>query len=282
MVGFTEGMIIGPLLGGFLGYIDWWLPMLFAYFLTILSMILTLKVLVESMPRDRVHDLMTKQQIEKESSEIKPQIWNKEVGIRFSQIFLHSLISIIFGSSFSLILFKRFNATPSIIGSIMSITGIVLMVYGLFLIKRIIRKIGEKRIFFSSIMGYVILFMIFPYLSELWMFYIFMVPYALCMSSVYPLISSNITKAVGHAKQGTISGWTTNIQSISQTISPIIATGFLQLGGLTLGVIFINSYQLIGFTNVILAIILLLIAYIDVKNHPNLYSWEKILKKKKS
>jgi DHA1 family tetracycline resistance protein-like MFS transporter len=282
MVGFTGGMIIGPLLGGFLGNIDWWLPMLFAYFLTILSMILTLTVLVESMPRDRIHDLMTKQQIEKESSEIKQRIWNKEVGIRFSQIFLHSLISIIFGSSFSLILFKRFNATPSIIGSIMSITGIVLMVYGLFLMKRIIRKIGEKRIFFSSIAGYVILFMIFPYLSELWMLYIFMIPYALCMASVFPLISSNITKAVGPAKQGTISGWTTNIQSISQTISPIIATGFLQLGGFTLGFIFINSYQLIGFTNVILAIILLLIAYIDVKNHPNLYSWERMLKKKKS
>jgi len=282
MVGFTGGMIIGPLLGGFLGNIEWWLPMLFAYFLTILSMILTLSVLVESMPQDRINDLKIKRQLKKAASDIDQKIWNKEVGIRFSQVFLHSLISIIFGSSFSLVLYKRFNANPSIIGTIMSITGIVLLVYGLFLMKRVIRKIGEKRIFFSSLVGYIILFTIYPYLTELWMVYVFMVPYALCMSSVFPLISSNITKAVGPAKQGTISGWTTTVQSISQTISPIIATWFLQIGGFTLGFIFLNSYQLIGYTNVILSITLLLIAYIDVKKHPKLYAYERILRKKEA
>lgn len=281
MVGFTGGMILGPLLGGFLGNIEWWLPMLFAYFLTILSMILTISVLVESMPKERINDLKKKKEMRKSTSDIDQKIWNKEVGIRFTQIFIQSLISIIFGSSFALILFQRFDANPSIIGSIMSITGIVLLVYGLFLMKRVIRKVGEKRIFFSSIIGYIILFMIYPYLTELWMLYVFMVPYALCMASVYPLITSNITKAVGPAKQGTISGWTTNIQSISQTISPLIATWFLQLGGFTIGFMFLNSYQLIGFTNVILSIILLSIAYIDVKKHPKLYYYERIMREKK-
>ena len=123
--------------------------------------------------------------------------------------------------------------------------------------------------------------MIYPYLGEIWMFYIFMVLYALCMSSVYPLISSNITKAVGPDKQGAISGWTTNIQSISQTVSPIISTSFLQIGGLTLGFIFLNSYQLIGFTIVIISAFLLVIAFIDVKKHPKLYAYEKIRRKRK-
>jgi len=245
-------------------------------------MILTISVLVESMPKERINDFKKKRQMRNSTSDINQKIWNKEVGIRFTQIFIQSLISIIFGSSFALILFQRFNANPSIIGSIMSITGIVLLVYGLFLMKRVIRKVGEKRIFFSSIIGYIILFMIYPYLTELWMLYVFMVPYALCMSSVYPLISSNITKAVGPAKQGTISGWTTNIQSISQTISPLIAAMFLQVGGFTIGFIFLNSYQLIGLTNVILSITLFLIAYIDVKKHPRLYAYEKLLRQKEA
>lgn len=282
MVGYTGGMIIGPLIGGILGGINWALPMLFAAFLTVVSIILTLTVLVESMPKERINDLQIQKQMQKANNDLDKKIWNKEVGIRFAQIFLHSLISIIFGASFSLVLYQRFNPDPSIIGSIMSITGIVLMVYGLFLMRRIIRKIGEKKIFFASIIGYIILFQFYPYLTELWMVYVFMVPYALCMASVYPLISSNITKAVGPAKQGTISGWTTNVQSISQTISPLIATAYLQLGGVFLGFIYLNSYQLIGFTNIILAVILFLVAYIDVENHPNLYSWEKMLKKKKS
>ncbi|MFX0081811.1 MAG: MFS transporter [Candidatus Hodarchaeota archaeon] len=282
MVGFTGGMIIGPLLGGILGNIEWWFPMLFAYFLTILSMILTLTVLVESMPKARIKDLKEKRQLRKSASDIDQKIWSKEVGIRFTQVFIQSLIAIIFGSSFAYILNERFQATPLIIGTIMSITGTVLLVYGLFLMKRIIRKIGEKRIFFSSIIGYIIVFMIYPYLNELWMLYVFMVPYALCMSSIYPLISSNITKAVGPAKQGTISGWTTNIQSISQTLSPLIAAWFLQIGGFTIGFIFLNSYQLIGSTNVILSITLFIFAYIDVKKHPRLYSYEKLLRTKEA
>ena len=281
MVGYTSGMIIGPLLGGILGTFGWWYPMIFASLLSIISIILTLKVLVESMPRERIRDLKIKRELIKASSDGQQKVWSREVGIRFLQVFLHSLISILFGSSLALVLFKRFNATPSIIGTIMSITGVVLLVYGLFLMRRVIKKIGEKRIFFSCIVGYVVLFMIYPYLNELWMFYVFMVLYALCMASVYPLISSNITKAVGPDKQGAISGWTTNIQSISQTVSPIISTSFLQIGGLTLGFIFLNSYQLIGFTIVIISAILLIIAFIDVKKHPRLYAYEKIRRKRK-
>jgi len=281
MVGYTSGMIIGPLLGGILGTFGWWYPMIFASLLSIISIILTLKVLVESMPRERIRDLKIKRELIKASSDGQQKVWSREVGIRFLQVFLHSLISILFGSSLALVLFKRFNATPSIIGTIMSITGVVLLVYGLFLMRRVIRKIGEKRIFFSCIVGYVVLFMLYPYLNELWMFYVFMVLYALCMASVYPLISSNITKAVGPDKQGAISGWTTNIQSISQTVSPIISTSFLQIGGLTLGFIFLNSYQLIGFTIVIISAILLIIAFIDVKKHPRLYAYEKIRRKRK-
>jgi len=124
--------------------------------------------------------------------------------------------------------------------------------------------------------------MIYPYLIELWMLYVFMVPYALCMSSVYPLISSNITKAVGPAKQGTVSGWTTNIQSISQSISPLIAASFLQIGGLYISFIFISSYQLIGLTNVLLSITLFLIAYFDVKKHPKLYAYEILMRQKEA
>jgi MFS family permease len=280
-VGYTSGMIIGPLIGGLLGTFGWWYPMIFASLLSIVSIILTRTVLVESMPPDRIKDLKIQRRSKQTSDDSEWKIRTGEISIRFVQIFLHSLISIIFRSSLSLSLFKKFNASPSMIGSIMSITGIVLLVYGLLLMRRIVMRIGEKRIFFLCIIGYIILFMIYPYLGEFWMYYIFMVFYSLCMASVYPLISSNITKAVTPDKQGTISGWTTNLQSISQTISPLISTSFLEIGGITIGLLFFNSYQLIGFMNVILAALLLTVASVDVKKHPQLYAWEKILKRGK-
>ncbi|MFX1456337.1 MAG: MFS transporter [Promethearchaeota archaeon] len=280
MVGYTSGMIIGPLLGGTLGSFGWWVPMVFASLLCVLSVILTYKVLVESMPKDRIADLRTERKQKIESSGKKESIWSKEVGIRFTQVLLHSFISMVFQTGLSLSLYRRYNANPAIIGSIMSITGIVLLVYGLFLIKRAIQKIGEKRIFFLCICGYIVLFLVYPYLAEFWMMYIFMAIYALCMSSIYPLLSSNITKAVGPAKQGELSGWSVNIRSVAQVTSPIISTGFLELGGLNFGLIYFDSYQLIGFTIVILAIVLLIVAVVDVKMYPRLYSYEKALRKR--
>ena len=279
MVGYTSGMIIGPLLGAILGSFGWGVPMIFASLLCVISVVLTYSVLVESMPKERIADLKAKQDLLKDSSDEIESIWNKEVGIRFFQLLLHSFISMIFTTGLSFTLYRRYNANYVIIGSIMSITGIVLLVYGLFLIKRVIQKIGEKRIFFLCIFGYVILFLIYPYLGEFWMMYPFMAIYALCMSSVYPLISSNITKAVGPARQGELSGWSTNLRSIAQIASPFISMVFLELSGITIGLIFFDSYELIGFTIVFLAIGLLLVAYIDVKKHPRLYSYEKMQKK---
>jgi MFS family permease len=276
MVGFTSGMIVGPLLGGFLGSFGWWYPMLFASSLSIVSIILTKKVLVETLPKERINDLIAKRKLQMENLDNMESIWNREVGVRFIQLILNSFIAMIFSTGLSLSLYKRFNANPSIIGSIMSITGIVLLIYGLFLMQRLIQKVGEKRIFFACIYGYIILFIIYPYLGEFWMMYIFMVFHALCMASLYPLISSNITKSVGPARQGELGGWTTNLRSIAQTISPLIATGFLEIGGLTLGLIYLDSYELIGFTIVILCIILLIVAYNDVKKHPRLYRYEEL------
>lgn len=280
MVGYTSGMVIGPLLGGILGSFGWGVPMIFASLLCVISVVLTSSVLVESMPKERIADLKAKRDLLKDSSDEIDSIWNKEVGIRFAQLLLHSFIAMIFQTGLSFTLYRRYNANYAIIGSIMSITGIVLLIYGLFLIKRVIQKIGEKRIFFLCICGYIILFLIYPYLGEFWMMYPFMAIYALCMSSIYPLISTNITKAVGPARQGELSGWSTNLRSIAQIASPFISMVFLELSGLTIGLIFFDSYQLIGFTIAILCIILLTVAFIDVKMHPRLYSYEKALRKR--
>ena len=71
---------------------------------------------------------------------------------------------------------------------------------------------------------------------------------------------------------------TTNIQSIAQIISPLIATGFIQIEGLTIGIIFLNQYELIGYLAVMLGIGLFIILYFDLKRHPYLFSYEKLQK----
>ncbi len=109
-----------------------------------------------------------------------------------------------------------------------------------------------------------------------------MLPYGFSAASVGPLISTNITKAIGPEKQGALSGWTRNLSAISQIVSPLIATSFLQIGNLAIGFIYLSSYQLIGFTNVLLGVILLIIVVLDIRKYPYLYSYERIRKRRRA
>jgi DHA1 family tetracycline resistance protein-like MFS transporter len=268
MAGYTSSMMIGPFIGGILGEFNWRYPMIFASVLTVFSTILTYTVLVESMPKKRIKDLKEKKEASKDSSK---GILNKEVGLRFIEIFILSLISMIFSTSFSLVLYSRYGANPFLIGSIMAVSAGFIMIYGLVFMRRLIQRVGEKKMFFIGMSLFIACFFIYPYLNELWMLYIFIIPYSFSAASVGPLISTNITKAIGPDKQGALSGWSTNLQAISQIVSPLIATSFLQIGGLMIGLMFITSYQLIGFTNVILGVTLIIIVILDIKHYPYLY-----------
>lgn len=280
MVGYTSGMIFGPLIGGALGIITWRYPAIFASALTILSIILTFKVLVESMPRERRDDLKAQRKQQEMSSKPPGAFWTKEVSVRFLQRFLVSFTYMIFVSSYALIVFKRYTTNTLVIGTIIAVAGVSVMIYG-FNMRRIISKIGEKRILFISLGLYMLVWLISPYLSELWMMYVFMLPFGFCIAFIGPLISANITKVVDADKQGIVGGWRTNFQAIAQTFTPLISTGYLQLGGLAIGLLYLNSYELIGFTNFFISVFLFIIVFIDIKHHPKLYFYERARKKRK-
>jgi DHA1 family tetracycline resistance protein-like MFS transporter len=280
MVGFTLGMTLGPLVGGFLGSIHWRFPSYLASGLTIVLMIMTMTIIVESMPKERRTEMKAQILISQTNPENKRSIWNKEVAIRMAQVFIVSLISFIFTSSAALVVFERYNAGPFTTGLVMAVAGLAVMIYGGIIIKPLIKKIGEKRLLFTTFILFIIVFLFYPYLYELWMIFVFILPYSFVVAFMRPLITSNMTKAVRLDQQGVLSGWSSNIQSVSQIIAPLIAYSFLQMSGLTLGLIFLDSYHLIGFTNVILAIILLIVGYLDIKHHPKLYSYERIRRKR--
>jgi DHA1 family tetracycline resistance protein-like MFS transporter len=280
MVGYTVGMIAGPAIGGILGAINWRFPSFLTSSLSIVSVILTVKVIAESMPKERRDEIKSQLLLAQSNPGKGRSIWNKEVIMRLAQTFLTSIVSFMFMSSFPLVLIDKFEADTSAIGLLMAVAGVGLLIYGIILMKPLIRKIGEKNLLLTTFIMLIVTFVIYPYLAELWMFYIFVFPFAFCMAFMRPLISANIAKAVDPLKQGTVSGWAVNLQSISQIIAPLISTGYLQVGGLAIGFLALNPYQLIGFTNVIFALILFTIGYIDLRMHPKLYLYEKLRRKR--
>lgn len=275
MVGNTLGLILGPSIGGMLGILNWRFPGLFASGLSIINIILTLKVLVESMPKQRIADLKEEMARIRASPEGQTKIWNKELIIRFSQLFLFSFTTIMLNSSLALVLDKRYGANALGIGTVMTVAGIIGIFYGGFLLKFLIKKVGEKRVFLAGLLLLIVCFMGYPYLYEFWMLFTFIPLFMFPMAFLMPLIQSNITKAVDPDRQGQASGWGTNFQSIAQTAAPLISTGYLEIVSLTIGIFYFNAYELIGFTAMSLAIILAIIGFFDVLTHKHLYDYER-------
>ncbi|MFW9784878.1 MAG: MFS transporter, partial [Candidatus Heimdallarchaeota archaeon] len=57
MVGYTVGMIAGPAIGGILGAFNWRFPPFLTSLLSVVSIILTIKVIAESMPKKRREEI---------------------------------------------------------------------------------------------------------------------------------------------------------------------------------------------------------------------------------
>jgi len=275
MVGHTVGMVFGPIVGGLLGALNWRYPSLLAVILSIIAIILTIRVLIESMPKDRILDIRQQQKIRELSSENKRKTFTREIIVRFAQVFLLFSITVMFNSSMALILDERYGASTIIIGLLMTLAGVTIMIYGGLLMKPLFKKLGEKRVLLFASILLILNFLAFPFMTELWMIFAFIPSFVFSMVFLPSLIQSNITKAVDSDKQGLVSGMTTNIQSIAQIISPLIATGFIEIGGLTIGMIFFNPYELIGYLSAILGITLFVVLFFDLKRHSYLFSYEK-------
>ena len=275
MIGHTVGMVFGPIVGGLLGVINWRYPSLIAVALSVIAIILTRRVLIESMPKDRISDIKQQKKIRELSSENKRKTFTGEIINRFAQVFLLFSITVMFNSSMALILDERYGASIITIGLVMTLAGVTIMIYGGLLMKPLFKKVGEKRVLLFAAILLIINFLLFPFMTELWMIFAFLPSFVFSMVFLPSLIQTNITKAVDADKQGVVSGMTTNIQSIAQIISPLIATGFIEIGGITMGMIFLNPYELIGYLSAILGIGLFVILFFDLKRHSYLYSYEK-------
>ena len=102
--------------------------------------------------------------------------------------------------------------------------------------------------------------------------FIMILPFVFGMAALPPLIQTNLTRAVDADQQGQVSGWATNFQSIAQIIAPLIATWYLQINEISFGFFYLDSYQLIGYTAVIIGIVIVIILLIDFRMHPKLYA----------
>jgi DHA1 family tetracycline resistance protein-like MFS transporter len=277
MAAMAFGMVFGPAIGGLLGILNWRYPVYVASCLSVLTIILTFKFLIESMPRQRIADLAERRKLMKEQNEnVKFSVLTKIVILRLTELFLLIFAFIIINSSFPLVMTLRYNANVAMIGLFASIAGIIMIITGQLLIRPSIEKFGEKIMFLFALLLALSLFLIYPFLYELWYIYVFIIPYMVSHIFTRSIIMTNLSKSIDEDNQGLVSGYAANMQSIAQIIAPLLAYWYLEIWSIELMGITLDAYFMIGFTCVAIMLSLISLALFDIKSNPELFKKGKI------
>ena len=141
--------------------------------------------------------------------------------------------------------------------------GVISFFIGMVLMRPINRRLGENKILIRAIILFGLAYGVYPYMNTITGFYVFMILLVSGSSLSRPVVRSRLTKAVKPSQQGAISGYSTTVRSLAQTVAPLITTGWLQIGVLNMGRISLDYNQLIGISGVLVVVMLAVLAFLD-------------------
>jgi len=104
-----------------------------------------------------------------------------------------------------------------------------------------------------------------PSLPTLVSFIVFIVLFDAGNNFARPIVSSNISRAVDEDQQGLISGYSITVQSLSRAAAPLVTTSWLELGGLTMGSVFLSRFQMISITGIAGCLLFLALFVVDTR-----------------
>ncbi len=271
--GMSFGMIFGPSIGGLLGVINWRLPAFVASILATISILFVVKFLVESMPKERREEIkQQKRQNIKANNGVKGVVFTRVVLFRLFQLFIIALAFTMIFSTFALVMNIRYGFDVGMIGMFATFAGVIMMIIGGVLMKVLIKKYGEKKMLFFSMVLAIFVFMSYPFLYEAWILFIFIVPFIFMNMFIRTILQTNLSKSVDEDHQGLVSGWTTNMFSIGQIFAPLLGYWYLDIWEFTIVGLVFDAYFLIGITCTFFSLILLIFIIVDTKKHPEMFS----------
>ena len=260
-ISMTVGSIVGPLIGGYLGGIDLAYPAYAACLMSCLAILASLVIFKETMPPERRQDLQ--RIMEERVGEEKRLVLSRTVLLRLAQVFAMTFMFGTVFSSMSLVLNKRYGADATEVGSVSTVMGVFTFIYGGLLLRRAKEWVGEQRLLLVAICLSLTAFTIMPVLPTFTSFYLFIAFFSAGSNFGRPILSANLTRAVDEDRQGLVSGYSTTVNSIARIIAPLVSTGWLELGGLTVGSLFVNKYYMIAATGFTAGLLFLLMYLVD-------------------
>jgi len=229
------GLIFGPVIGGLtmshtIGYL---IPILLTLAISIMTLIVMVKYLPESLPSNlRVSKI--KMSIVEELQFFPKLIkYSKNRKIKYL-FFLRAMFLFVFSSFssiFVLFMIDHFAFDSTKIGLFFMVVGIFLVFNQAFLAGLISKRIGDLKTFILGQMALSLSQFLYIFTSNFWMFLPLVYLNNFGLSISMPTFKSLISKSVDESKQGEIMGIDESFFSASSAISPLIATWLYALFG---------------------------------------------------
>ncbi|WP_017728686.1 MFS transporter [Halalkalibacterium ligniniphilum] len=215
------GIVVGPGIGGWLAEISLATPFLFAGFAALIAGVFSLFLLPESLPIEKRQELA----LTEDSTNQFVQMWQairSPIGFLLLLVFGLSFGLANFQTIFGLFAFHRFDYTPSQVGFIMVLTGVIGAIAQGGLVGRLSEKYGDERIVLGSLclsgVGFIIMMLAFDLFTVILTTCIFFLGNSILRPSVNTLIS----KLAGD-RQGMVMGLNNSFLSLGNVAGSLLA-----------------------------------------------------------
>ncbi len=218
---FGAGLIFGPVIGGLLLSINFSAPFFFAAGISLLSIILVIAFLPESLSKRE----------EKLALKVGDIIPIKEAKYYFKStitrglilaFFIYNLGFFLFMHSSALFANRQIHATAQEVAFYMAWIGVLRVIFQSLLINPLLKKFSENKILGMGIFSMIFAMVFLIFSSTYWIVYI---PYffiAFGTGVARPILTSKLTNAVKREETGSILGVNNSLTSIGQIISPVL------------------------------------------------------------
>jgi DHA1 family tetracycline resistance protein-like MFS transporter len=224
---FGAGLIFGPVIGGFLSTINYSVPMFFAAGISLLSILLVIIFLPESLDKKETKlDFKFGQIIP--IKEAKQFFKSAKIRGLLLVFFIYSFAFFIFINTFALFAEKQIGVTVQEVSFYMAWIGILRVSFQSILINPLLKKLSENTLLKVGIISLIFTMTFLIFSTNIWIVYIPISFLALGTGVVRPILSSKLTKAVNKEETGSLLGVNNSLTSIGQIISPIIGGFILQ------------------------------------------------------
>jgi DHA1 family tetracycline resistance protein-like MFS transporter len=222
---FGAGLIFGPFIGGVLSRINYSVPMFFAAAVTLVSIVLILLFLPETITKKagklslRFNDVIPVNDVK--SFAKAPNVRNS-----LFMFFIFNIGFFLFISNFSLLAEAQFHVDADQVGFYMAWIGILRVAIQTFFIARILRALNEGSMLKTGIVSMVVAMVTLALSTDYLFVFVPLIFLAYGTGVSRPILISKLTNSVTQKETATVLGVNNSLMSMAQIITPITG-GFI-------------------------------------------------------